>query len=465
MSAHAALLLWVAAGQPGAPGERPKTLYESEIAPHRDRLVWYTFRDRLPEVSPLERRGPARPPRVERKAPQAVVSRPPGALRAPQLVWRPLVEVQLPRELRAPNLIAVSPPKRFAAPQPKPAAPAPGPLIAEPPRLAPAARLTVPVETAATAAPKPVPRPFQAPAPRRDTPQQPVLAAPALEVAVNLNPKLPVFAQPAQPAAPTRRQFAAPVRSAPELQPELELPSGALTAAIVGLNPSATLESPLPEASRPAAFSAGPEPGRGSGNGEPVESARIFVPDLMVRGGARDGRPTLMARAAPTSIENLRAAAHAAPARAAPPPASPALRVSAAPVPQLEGRTVYSMAVQTPNTTSYSGSWIIWFAERAPAPSAAALYPPEPLRKVDPKYIAAAADERVEGKVRLAAVIRRDGSVDGIVLIQSLDVRLDRSAQEALAKWNFAPARRGNAAIELDAVIEIPFRLQPRAAR
>ena len=93
------------------------------------------------------------------------------------------------------------------------------------------------------------------------------------------------------------------------------------------------------------------------------------------------------------------------------------------------------------------------------------LRPPVPLNKVDPKYIAAAISERVEGKVRLAAVIRRDGHVDSIVLLQHLDDRLDQTAREALAKWQFEPALRGGFAVEVDAVFEIPFHVAPRPAR
>jgi periplasmic protein TonB len=84
---------------------------------------------------------------------------------------------------------------------------------------------------------------------------------------------------------------------------------------------------------------------------------------------------------------------------------------------------------------------------------------------VDPKYIAAAAAERVEGTVRLAAVIRKDGRVDAITLLRHLDDRLDRSSEEALARWEFQPAFRDGRAVEVDAVFEIPFRLKPRASR
>ena len=81
-----------------------------------------------------------------------------------------------------------------------------------------------------------------------------------------------------------------------------------------------------------------------------------------------------------------------------------------------------------PNVTSYSGSWILWYAERKSESGEAEIAPPEPLRKVDPIYDNAAVDDRVEGKVQLAAIIHTDGYVYGINVVQGLDPRLDKSA-------------------------------------
>jgi TonB family protein len=173
-----------------------------------------------------------------------------------------------------------------------------------------------------------------------------------------------------------------------------------------------------------------------------------------------------MARAAPTSAANLRAALRGSlpPSPAAGP--HPAARVSSAPDPLWNGRDIYAMSVQMPNVTSYAGSWMIWFAERRQdSPANGVLTLPVPLRKVDPKYFPAAMADRVEGNVRLAAVIRKDGRVDSVRLLQRLDARLDQSAQEAMAKWQFQPALRNGLPVEVDALIEIPFRLAPLAKR
>ena len=117
------------------------------------------------------------------------------------------------------------------------------------------------------------------------------------------------------------------------------------------------------------------------------------------------------------------------------------MRVSAAPDPRFEGRTVYTVALQMPNVTSYSGSWILWYAERKPLPGEAPeMSAPSALRKVDPLYDLSAVDDRVEGKVQLSAVIHTDGYVYGITVLRGVDPRLDNSAVAALRKWEFTPA-------------------------
>ena len=148
-------------------------------------------------------------------------------------------------------------------------------------------------------------------------------------------------------------------------------------------------------------------------------------------------------------------------------------------------RQVFVLAINTPNVTSYSGSWVIRFAERVlngkkrhdatrfgkenneepEDDSQGRLSAPEPRLKVDPKYIRAAADERVEGTVTLYAVIQRDGRVRDIEVVESLDDRLDDSAMAALAQWKFHPATKLGVPVEVDVLIDIPFRLAPPETR
>jgi TonB family protein len=124
------------------------------------------------------------------------------------------------------------------------------------------------------------------------------------------------------------------------------------------------------------------------------------------------------------------------------------------------------MAIQMPNLTSYSGSWLMWYADRtAREAGLAPIAAPVPHRKVDPKYIPSAVQERVEGKVTLGCVVDREGRVSGVELIRGIDNRLNQSALEALAKWEFYPATRNGLPIEVDVLVEIPFTLAPLPPR
>ena len=131
----------------------------------------------------------------------------------------------------------------------------------------------------------------------------------------------------------------------------------------------------------------------------------------------------------------------------------------------LGAKRVYTLHVNMPNLTSASGSWILNFAElneESPAgyrkPETRELAGLVPLRKVDPKYPPELRASHVEGEVVLYAIIRKDGSVDSIQLVHSVDPLLDANAMEALAQWKFQPAERQGEPIDLEAVVRIPFR-------
>jgi TonB family protein len=126
-------------------------------------------------------------------------------------------------------------------------------------------------------------------------------------------------------------------------------------------------------------------------------------------------------------------------------------------------KRVYTMRVDMPNLNSATGSWILHFSElgaNAPGPhlSGGDVDGPEPIRKVDPKYPQTLMDAHVEGDVVLYAVIRRDGSVDSIQLVHGIDEQLDENAMHALGQWKFRPATRQGEAVDLEAIVHIPFR-------
>ncbi|HKD67798.1 MAG TPA: TonB family protein [Candidatus Binataceae bacterium] len=131
--------------------------------------------------------------------------------------------------------------------------------------------------------------------------------------------------------------------------------------------------------------------------------------------------------------------------------------------PVFHARRSYSMALNMPNLSSVAGSWIIHFAElveRSATGSHSHLVPPTIVMKADPAYPADLVREGVQGTVRLYAVIHADGSVGNVRVLEGVDSRLDHYATVALSESRFRPATRDGSGVEIEAVVEIPFRSQ-----
>ena len=617
-SVHAAILVWLAIGGARLRSAPPRSLYDQEIRPYENHLVWYNLREKLPDIAPSAEPGAAQRPRAQRRFPQTLVSGPKDDARPSQMIRTESPPAELPKPVPLPNVVAASsrpkPPRLFMPPpetppppvqppsladsppaqvkppaaaspleastprpkprpfQPlpdrKPALPvAPPPDLPEAPRVA-AAKPQPAAAPLGVAAARPKPRPFQ-PLPDRkpalpvapppDLPEAPRVAAAKPQAAAaplgvaaarpkplpfqeppplqrprpaplalpepppveTARPPAPDPALASAPPRPRARPFQAPAAPAPSAPappsvlsetpapaagvpppPAARIPRGFATPppgippqapapalavnppavsapaapavdsfAIASLDPSKLTEIPPSLPSHPAGFSGAPEVHPESAAAASNDQAALVVPSLTAGGGVRDALPTLApspeVSARARLLAELRTPITPTPAPRAASGGLGAPRVSSAPDPRLDGRVVYAMAIQMPNVTSYSGSWMVWFAERAPLPGAPpiAVRPPEPRHKVDPAYIRSAADEGIQGTIRLAAVIGRDGRVDRIELIRGIDNRLDESAVEALGKWLFEPAMRDGVPIEVDAVFEVPFRLAPRLSR
>ena len=120
----------------------------------------------------------------------------------------------------------------------------------------------------------------------------------------------------------------------------------------------------------------------------------------------------------------------------------------------------YSLIMNMPNLTSATGSWIIRFAELKESTDKGLLTAPVATTKVDPAYPPEVLRDHVEGTVTLYAVIRADGTVDGIKVLDSLDSRLDANAMRALSGWHFRPGTKNGEPVALEAVVQIPFRMR-----
>lgn len=119
------------------------------------------------------------------------------------------------------------------------------------------------------------------------------------------------------------------------------------------------------------------------------------------------------------------------------------------------------MAVNMPNLSSESGSWVIHFAEKSALANSPGLVPPEILMKADPAYPADLIKDGIQGTVTLYAVIGGDGSISNVRVLEGVDDRLNRFAEAALAESRFRPATRDGRGVEIEAVVQIPFRARP----
>jgi TonB family protein len=151
----------------------------------------------------------------------------------------------------------------------------------------------------------------------------------------------------------------------------------------------------------------------------------------------------------------------APPARTAPPNFAD-LAPGAKPEAIFASKRVYTLHVNMPNLNSATGSWILNFSELGTSGRhnavAEEMASPQPIKKVDPKYPPTLIAEHVEGEVVLYGIIRRDGSVDSIILVKGIDEQLDENAKKAFAQWKFRPAEKQGELVEVEAIAHIPFR-------
>jgi TonB family protein len=327
--------------------------------------------------------------------------------------------------------------------------------------------------------------------PNAPAPEVPMAEQRAAEMTLAMNnagperPKLQINAGVAPRAAQRRQEGEA--EPSPDVASQLSSPSGAAQT-LIAL--SATPGPPAPVTPPPGNLAAlvaispgGRKPGgaadpkaasaNGAGSGGATGTNSVGV---SISGGSPKSANTVSGLSAgrlsmPSARPNY-SRAEAARATEEPevrsgPPDFAALAPGVKPEAIFARRRVYSLNVNMPNLNSATGSWILNFTEMRTAPTgpeggAGEIAEPSPLRKVDPKYPPTAIAEHIEGEVILYAVIRRDGSVDSIQLVRGIDEQLDANAMHALAQWKFRPAERNGEAVDLEAIVHIPFRAPER---
>ena len=88
------------------------------------------------------------------------------------------------------------------------------------------------------------------------------------------------------------------------------------------------------------------------------------------------------------------------------------------------------------------------------------ITPPAIQREVKPTYTEEGRRRSVEGDVVMEVVVRADGSVGTVKILQGLGSGLDQRAVEAVRQWRFSPARRFGTAVDVLVEIAVEFRLR-----
>jgi TonB family protein len=88
------------------------------------------------------------------------------------------------------------------------------------------------------------------------------------------------------------------------------------------------------------------------------------------------------------------------------------------------------------------------------------IEPPTLLKEVKPDYSEEARRRGLEGDVVLEIVVRRDGTVGDVRVLQGLGFGLDERAITAVRRWRFTAAKRRGAPVDVLVEVAMEFRLR-----
>ena len=401
-----------------------RPIYDELIRPQAHKIVWYDFRKKLPDVNPAHKLGDAPTPHGDNKANRVLIAASREARSTEQFIWTPAPKIEIHQDIPLPNLIAriqVPPPEATKAVKPARAF-KPPPQATRPPRL--------PVPTPAIDLPVP----------------DPALGSPDVKSAINI---LPV-ARPSIPAPPPRASI--PLPPSPG--------NSTVDIAIASIHPAETA-TPLPKGERSGRFSEAPAQGPVA-TGRDAGPSALTIPDLAVRDTngkqAEDSRAGVKTILYSDVVRSMPASTLSVPLR----PGS--RRIPAAVDARFQGRYVYTMVLPMENLSPYAGDWILWFAEREQkAGDAPLMRSPVPFRKIIPVQHSAARG-RMEQRTQLAALINKDGRVESVSLLTKTATGIEPTFIQDLTSWEFKPATRDGAPVNVDVIVEIPFLISPEIA-
>jgi TonB family protein len=85
---------------------------------------------------------------------------------------------------------------------------------------------------------------------------------------------------------------------------------------------------------------------------------------------------------------------------------------------------------------------------------------PELLREVRPDFTEEARRQGISGDVILEIVVRADGSVGDVKVLEGLGGGLNRNAVDAVKQWRFSPARRHGVPVDVMVEVAVAFQLR-----
>jgi TonB family protein len=127
----------------------------------------------------------------------------------------------------------------------------------------------------------------------------------------------------------------------------------------------------------------------------------------------------------------------------------------------LVGMMVVGWAVQQPQVRAQApqAKTLQEFAGTGLHAKTAGVTMPKLLKQVHPKYTAAAMRAKVEGQVRLFAIVGVDGRIERSQVYESLHPDLDAAAISTLAQWQFEPGRLNNTPVRVAVEVQMEFKL------
>jgi hypothetical protein len=450
-----------------------KPIYEELIKSEEKKIVWYSPpKEKLPDVSAEQRIGTFPKPRAPLKSTVAIIATAPKPKSVKQFIWQPVPKIQIREDLLAPNLIARA---AMSIPAPPPP-PEPRPKVDKPdtqgvkspqPNISPPApngdvnkaqqTITQPVEI-------PKPRKAFVPPPPSQRPAHLVVPVQTADVPLpDANITGTAVARAALPdglGAPSFSKGAPPPPTgAPG--PANAAGKGKVDIAVVGLHPSD--KGQVPDGSRPGQFAQAPNVGE-MATGE--VKGGFGVPNLTIQDDRKAVAPPHVE--APRKVVLYSDRLRSLPLSTLSVPLRPASRSIPASIEgRFRGRNVYTMVIPIENLTEYSTDWIIWFAERESPQGTGDILnmrAPIPLRKFE-SVETVSPGARTELRVQLAGVITKEGKLEVRALLRNLTPALESAVLRDIQSWEFKPATRDGAPVDIDIVLEIPFSLPPQVAQ